>query len=84
MVPWEVPEISRVDRYAEVLLRWVPSDLVFTQRRFVLVCRRPGRSQVTALDQQHVPGGEVVARTLVARAAVARTPSQCSRPSSTG
>ena len=43
MVPWEVPEDFTVDRYADVLLRLTPDDLVFTQRRFVLVCRRPGR-----------------------------------------
>ena len=43
MVPWEVPEDFSVDRYADVLLRLTADDLVFTQRRFVLVCRRPGR-----------------------------------------
>jgi SAM-dependent methyltransferase len=43
VVPWQVPEDFSVDRYADVLLRLTPEDLVFTQRRFVLVCRRPGR-----------------------------------------
>jgi SAM-dependent methyltransferase len=43
LVPWEVPEDFSVDRYADVLLRLTPEDLVFTQRRFVLVCRRPAR-----------------------------------------
>ena len=43
MVPWEVPDDFSVDRYADVLLGLGPDDLVFTQRRFVLVCRRPGR-----------------------------------------
>ncbi len=43
IVPWQVPEDFSVDRYADVLLRLTPDDLVFTQRRFVLVCRRPGR-----------------------------------------
>ena len=41
VVPWQVPEDFSVDRYADVLLRLAPEDLVFTQRRFVLVCRRP-------------------------------------------
>ena len=43
IVPWQVPEDFSVDRYADVLLRLTPDDLVFTQRRFVLVCRRPDR-----------------------------------------
>jgi SAM-dependent methyltransferase len=43
IVPWEVPEDFSVDRYADVLLRLTPEDLVFTQSRFVMVCRRPGR-----------------------------------------
>jgi hypothetical protein len=43
IVPWQVPHDFSVDRYADVLLRLTPEDLVFTQRRFVLVCRRPGR-----------------------------------------
>lgn len=43
MVPWEVPDDFSVDRYADVLLRLAPEDLVFTRRRFVLVCRRPDR-----------------------------------------
>jgi SAM-dependent methyltransferase len=43
MVPWEVPEDFSVDRYAEVLMRLGPEDLVFTRRLFVLVCRRPVR-----------------------------------------
>ncbi|MEO6511961.1 MAG: class I SAM-dependent methyltransferase [Nocardioides sp.] len=42
IVPWQVPEDFSVDRYAEVLRRLTPDDLVFTQRRFVMVCRRPG------------------------------------------
>lgn len=41
VVPWQVPDDFSVDRYADVLLRLTPEDLVFTQRRFVLVCRRP-------------------------------------------
>jgi hypothetical protein len=41
IVPWQVPDDFSVDRYADVLLRLTPEDLVFTQRRFVLVCRRP-------------------------------------------
>ncbi len=40
IVPWQVPEDFSVDRYADVLLRLTPEDLVFTQRRFVLACRR--------------------------------------------
>ena len=43
IVPWQVPDDFSVDRYADVLLRLTPDDLVFTQRRFLLVCRRPGR-----------------------------------------
>jgi SAM-dependent methyltransferase len=43
IVPWQVPDDFSVDRYADVLLRLTPDDLVFTQRRFVMVCRRPGR-----------------------------------------
>jgi len=43
IVPWQVPDDFSVDRYADVLLRLTPEDLVFTQRRFVLGCRRPAR-----------------------------------------
>jgi SAM-dependent methyltransferase len=43
IVPWQVPDDFSVDRYADVLLRLTPDDLVFTQRRFLLVSRRPGR-----------------------------------------
>ncbi len=43
VVPWQVPDDFDIDRYGDVLLRLTPEDLVFSQRRFVLVCRRPGR-----------------------------------------
>ena len=41
VVPWQVPGDFSVDRYSDVLLRLSPGDLVFTQRRFLLMCRRP-------------------------------------------
>lgn len=43
MVPWEVPDDFTVDAYADPLLRLhhSGSDLVFSQRRFALVCRLP-------------------------------------------
>ena len=39
MVPWEVPEDFSVDRYAETLLdlHHAKTELVFTQRRFLLI-----------------------------------------------
>lgn len=41
MVPWEVPDDFSVDRYAETLLDLQRSkaELVFTQRRFLLIAR---------------------------------------------
>jgi len=40
-VPWEVPDDFSVDRYAEKLLNLHRSnaELVFTQRRFLLIAR---------------------------------------------
>ncbi len=43
VVPWQVPGDFSVDRYGDVLLGLTANDLVFTQRRFLIMCRRPGR-----------------------------------------
>lgn len=41
VVPWQVPDDFSVDRYSEVHLKLTPTDLVFTQRRFMMMGRRP-------------------------------------------
>ena len=43
VVPWQVPDDFSVDRYGDVLLGLTPNDLVFTQRRFLIKCRRSAR-----------------------------------------